>query len=785
MDTEVQSESIEELLRVIISLKVAGNQDEVEEHLGALFDALFAGDGLRNLVSERIINEVESIISAYAIWEKYPQEKEALNKQKLLAHEIHSKLYSVVDLRVDIDALLYGRLNSWPFDRNLQADFSQGDKEQLQTIREGVNDDLSAILKSFFQKFFNLPVEKGADITDVLQMVFTACKEYGKLEQRTHSLSLFVEGNVGIVSSIQLILASGVTDVTPVSNVGEEMKQAARIAARRTFQVVGIPGQFNIEWRIEPASKYEGISIGLPFSVALLGRLEPQIRIDCYTGFTGEIDFQTDTIKKVGQIKEKLLGAASFGLRRVFLPKENEEDLRDFSIPDLEIIPAESISDVRAKLVAFSTPMKAVQAGPSIDAQLKAFETNCKNKGLSIIPGKDIGAYGRQFIISNFRQEIPVNVYFGRKGLNWVVNGNKQLELYVLAQQLCVESFGAVPELVAPRQDSKWIVKDTMLRSTVERQLRALPDWKEESEKNCQYRLDFRKGKETVQVRQFSSGTLTVRGIPAGTQLFAEICRIIELSLGIPPDSSAFLSSAQGTENARPASSIRGKLIPASASSWIGTDESGKGDYFGPLVSAGVCVDKRIERELRAVGIKDSKKLSDSRNRELAKIVRVTCVDRYAEVLIAPRTYNNLYAQFRREGKSLNTLLAWGHSRAIENILGKVHCEYALADQFADEHFIISKLQEAGRKITLYQTPKAEEDISVAAASILARDRFLSYLDRMAHDYGMQFPKGASTEVIKAAKDFILRHGQDKLGDVVKLHFRTTKEVLDGKQIIE
>lgn len=785
MDMKIQSDSIEQLLKTIAALKGTGRQEEEEEHLGALFDILFAGDGLRNLVNEQIISKVDTLMSTYMIWEKYPLEKEAFDKQKSLAHEVHSKLYSVLDLRIDIDSLLYNRLNSWPSSISFEAAFSQGEKEQLQKIREGSNDDLPAVLQGFFQKFFDIILAKGIDISEIRQLVSVACEEYKKLQERTHALALFVENNAGTVSSIQLKLASGISDVTTVSNVGEEMKQAAQIAARRTYQVVGMPAQLNIEWRIEPAGKYDGKSIGLPFSVALLGTLQPAIRIDCYTGFTGEVDFQTDTVKKVGNIREKLLGSASFGLRRVFLPKENEQDLSNVSIPDMEFITVQSISEVRTKLVAFSLPMKAIRAELTFDAQLKTFEARCKSEGLSVIPGKDIGAYGSQFIISDFRHEIPVNVYFGRKGLTWVVGGNKQSELYALSQQLCVEAFGPAPQATAPQQDSKWIVKDTALRSTVERQLRSLPDWKEVNEKNCQYRLDFHKGKEAVQVRQFTSGTLTVRGVPAGTQLFAEICRIVELSLGISSDSSTSSTSVKGASQTQPTRSMGRKLIPESAVSWIGTDESGKGDYFGPLVSAGVCIDKRIEKELKILGVKDSKLLSDSRNRELAKKIRIICGSRFAEVLIPPRTYNNLYAQFQRERKSLNTLLAWGHARAIEDILKNIHCEYALADQFADEHFIISKLQEAGRKLTLFQTPKAEEDISVAAASILARDRFLSYLDKMVHDYATKFPKGASVEVIKAAKDFVLKHGQDKLGDVAKLHFRTTKEVLNGKQITE
>jgi ribonuclease HIII len=122
--------------------------------------------------------------------------------------------------------------------------------------------------------------------------------------------------------------------------------------------------------------------------------------------------------------------------------------------------------------------------------------------------------------------------------------------------------------------------------------------------------------------------------------------------------------------------------------------------------------------------------------------------------------------------------LAWGHARAIEDILGKNNCEYALADQFADERFIISKLQEAGRKITLIQRSKAEQNIAVAAASILARDRFLNYLEKISSEYHINFAKGASEKVIQIARTFVTKYGKSELRKVAKLHFKTTKFVL-------
>lgn len=781
---EPLSESIEELLKVIASLKEAGRENELQEHLGALLDIVFGGNGLHALASERILSEVDNVIGAYTDWQNYPKERDELDKRKSLVHEIHSKLYSVLDLRIDINALLHVQLSTWPSrDENVEVDFSQDEMKQLQMIRENNESSLSYVLDTFFQKYFDLLDKTGLDVGEMRQQVSAACKEYKKLEERTDSLALFVERDFGVVSSIQLNWTSG-NEVTSPTDVGRKMKQAAKIAIEHTLQIIGLRDQYHITWMIEHPSVYEGTSVGLPLSVALIKQLKT-VRVDCYSGFTGEIDFKTGCVKGVGRIKEKLLGALSFGLRRVFLPKENEQEARILGLSDLEIVPVESISDTHAILTALSKPMEVTQVGPSVEAQLKSFEIKCKSKGLSVTTGKDI-PYGNQFFVSDFRYEIPVNIYFGHRGLRWVVGGNKESDLYSIVQQLCIEVFGPVaPESGGPRQDfQKWLAKNVSLRSAVKRQLQSLTSWKEETEKNCEYRLDSQKGGEAVKVRQFTNGTLTVTGIPAGTQLFLEVCRLVELALGIPPGSSQSPSPAKETKHLNSIrygtkiSSSDEKAVPSSATAWIGTDESGKGDYFGPLVSAGVCLDRRLERELRALGVKDSKKLSDRTTRELAKKIRAVCNGRYAEVPIPPQTYNSLYSQFKKEGKTLNTLLAWGHARAIEDILKRINCEYALADQFADERFIISKLQEAGRKVNLIQRAKAEEDMAVAAASILARDRFLFYLDRMSQEYHIQFPKGASTEVIKVAKEFVVKNGKDHLGKVAKLHFRTTKEVL-------
>ena len=212
----------------------------------------------------------------------------------------------------------------------------------------------------------------------------------------------------------------------------------------------------------------------------------------------------------------------------------------------------------------------------------------------------------------------------------------------------------------------------------------------------------------------------------------------------------------------------------------IGTDESGKGDYFGPLVSAGVYVSEETAPRLAALGVTDSKVLSDAKNQEVAlKIMRI-CHDHFVVIELLPEKYNELYKQFAKEKQNLNALLAWGHAKAIEEVLERVDCDVAVADQFANERYILSKLQEKGRQLKLIQMPKAESNIAVATASILARARFLKRLKLLSEQFDIELPKGASQTTISQAKLFVEKYGEESLHKVAKLHFKTTKSVLEG-----
>ena len=210
----------------------------------------------------------------------------------------------------------------------------------------------------------------------------------------------------------------------------------------------------------------------------------------------------------------------------------------------------------------------------------------------------------------------------------------------------------------------------------------------------------------------------------------------------------------------------------------FGVDESGKGDFFGPLVIAGAYVDREIARKLLDNGVMDSKRIgSDQRIKALAESIRQTPGLIHNVVLIGPERYNELYVRFG----NLNDLLGWGHARVIENLLkDRPDCPRSLSDKFANERVILRALIDAGRRIQVEQRTKAEADVAVAAASILAREKFVLWLENKGRQLGTVLPKGVSGAVKAAAQELVRVHGAEILPKVAKMHFRTSAEVLAG-----
>lgn len=209
-----------------------------------------------------------------------------------------------------------------------------------------------------------------------------------------------------------------------------------------------------------------------------------------------------------------------------------------------------------------------------------------------------------------------------------------------------------------------------------------------------------------------------------------------------------------------------------------GIDESGKGDFFGPLVIAAVFADDVTRKKYHEIGVRDSKTIkSSSKIRAMAEAIRKASGGKFAVVIIGPESYNRLYEKIG----NLNRLLAWGHARAIENLLEKApECPRMLSDKFGSEHLILNALLKNGRTVKLEQRTKAESDVAVAAASILARDGFLRQMEKLSSALNLELPRGASTAVETVARELVAKHGAGKLREFAKLHFKTLEKVLPG-----
>ena len=288
-------------------------------------------------------------------------------------------------------------------------------------------------------------------------------------------------------------------------------------------------------------------------------------------------------------------------------------------------------------------------------------------------------------------------------------------------------------------------------------------------------RLDLRQGDETVPLTLYygKKGFSMVLAGKAGA-LKAKADALFGLAPTSPPTSGAALFDA-APKSDKP---YGFEALEGFESGWIGTDESGKGDVFGPLVVAAVAVNPAIVSELERIGVKDCKQLSDKKVAEFAAKIRQICQGRFQELVLMPSRYNSLYATLKQEGKNLNHLMGWAHARVIEDTLAIAPCNFAIADKFADVRLIENRLMARGRAVKLIQKTQAEQNIAVAAASVLARDSFLKGLAGLSQKYGVDFPKGAGAQVSTAIRQFVAQHGKQSLPEVGKVHFRTFEGVL-------
>jgi len=593
----------------------------------------------------------------------------------------------------------------------------------------------------------------------------------GRQEMGTVNCLLVTEPNrIGVVLPVKTMLHAGSGKVKAMVACRDTFCNAVG-RAREALQSRGFlsPSQDVMFSVTLTDATYSGSSITLGAAMAMYssGR---QWQFNPYTASTGDINIKDNQwrIRRVEGIPEKLIAAQQAGIRRVILPRENLSDV-PADCKGLELVFVDDINEVLSKLTLpqETAPSDTVQ-------QRKIFLLNAHSfaQGWQVSAARTIQD-GLQFTITPATgDEITISIY--DTGTH-APKEHQKPEFQKLLEQL--NGFDA-PETLLQSVQNAFNIKNAELQQQIKEQFQAWGPSGTRTEQYCDYSFVYENGKEKLIVKQYSSGKLQLQGYAGSLYRKALDIIVPRFNLHYP---SANLKVADYLAPARSETvperlgdiASEGVILPH-----IGTDESGKGDYFGPLVVAGVWVDEALRALLAQLGVRDSKQLSDRQCQELASKVREMCQGKYHVVEISPEKYNELHEQLLREKKNLNHLLAWGHARAIESLLGRQHCSQAIADQFGDQKYIESKLMERGKTVNLLQTPKAERFIAVAAASILARDHFLTRLNHLSKEAGFNLPKGASPEVIAVAKRIVLKHGADALRKFAKLHFKTTASVL-------
>ena len=454
------------------------------------------------------------------------------------------------------------------------------------------------------------------------------------------------------------------------------------------------------------------------------------------------------------------------------LPRQNENDVTEAT--GLDLVFVDDMSQVLSHLVL---PQHSLPADSVQQRKMLLLNTYCVTKGWQLSAVSEI-RNGVQFTVTPpTAGDLTITIY---------ATGAHQPKQHPKTEfRELLQQFDTLDSVDTPLQNVQQVfnIKEPTLRQQIKERFQTIGSAEARTEQYCDYSFLYTDGKEKLIVKQLASGKLQLQGYAGPLYRKALEIIISQYNLHFPNATlnlTDYLSVGAPKANATSAPA-KASTLPdvAVALPHIGTDESGKGDYVGPLVIAGVWVDESLQASLAQLGVRDSKELSDRRCQELASAIREICSGKNQVVVeISPEKYNQLHEQLLREKRNLNHLLAWGHARAIESLLSRQHCDQAIADQFGDEKYIASKLMEKGRTVNLLQTPKAERFIAVAAASILARDHFLTRLEQLGKEAGLNLPKGASPEVIATAKQIIHKRGPDALRKFAKLHFKTTASVL-------
>ncbi|WP_301859477.1 ribonuclease HIII [uncultured Megasphaera sp.] len=232
------------------------------------------------------------------------------------------------------------------------------------------------------------------------------------------------------------------------------------------------------------------------------------------------------------------------------------------------------------------------------------------------------------------------------------------------------------------------------------------------------------------------------------------------------------VAASPGKKISSPVQTEEDQIRPDGITAWMGCDESGKGDVFGPLAGAACLLHTDEEQELRSLGVCDSKALTDSVIADLAAQIKKRLGSRCITTVYMPEEYNARYEALKQQKKNLNHLLGGLHGYNIRTLLSKHECPCIIVDKFGKPEYVLNELGNVPASHQVIQVPRGERDTAVAAASILARQAFVDGMAALESRYGMSFPKGAYLGVAAAIRQFRSHFGDAELRGAGKLNFK-------------
>lgn len=765
---------LESLLRqaemLLSETDTSPSSPQIDEVYNTICDLVLDDDVVHGMWHEPILSQLNKLFTT-----KPPSAKtfghlvEGLRQRGLEVSRVNDLFSSVLNRKASVEEVCGAMSSISSTDQTLRSRLIvSGSLDKIRASDEPPSAKINAFLES-------LKDDLGVNLLE--NEIVQGCLR--SLEQRegigrVNALLVRPGHELSLLIPLELALQQGNGQVRCTVPADKEFLGALSRAQSALYQGHYLPKSVDVLCCLaETDSEYVGSSMALAAAAGMYaaGR---KLVIDPYTTFTGDVVLEQGEwrVKSVHGLAQKISAARLNGCRRVFIPKENLCDVPASGQSDLMIVGVENVLEVLFELQ--SSPQ------PSRDESVQSKKANvlmayCQASGRPLSEPRLIQS-GMQFRIAPLNTpELSLTIY--DTGTHVPKESNDP------SYQLLLKELAALDQKAVAIQEvnKTYNIQDQPLQAKFRLSLEELQPEERRNEQHCEYSFKFHRGHERLVVKQYNNGKFQIQG--SAGELFRTILeRIVPLYKLHYPTSNLSVEGELGlTEKAASSASVPGgctKGVPAIPLPHIGTDESGKGDYFGPLVVAGVLVDTETQAELDALGVKDSKLLSDKRCRELASQIRRVCGPRCEEVEIPPERYNQRYAEFQQEGQNLNHLLAWGHARAIESLLERRSCSHAVADQFGDEKYILSRLMQKGRSLDLKQLTKGERYTAVAAASILARDRFLARMDKLSKEYGVDLPKGASAAVVNAGRELVGRKGAEELRKVAKLHHKTTEKIL-------